>query len=162
MKIDTIIYRLEMLLGGISMACIAILVFATVICRYVFKTGILWADEVVVNLFVLLVMMGGAMCFRFRKHTEMTLLFNVLPKNGRIGLRILLQIVVLMFLLVFLYSGIMLVRSANGLTTSILRIPMAYIYAVMPVGTIFMLYEFLKDTMIRFRELVRKSGAEHD
>ena len=72
-RVDAVIYGIELVIGSIAMACIAALVFATVIARYVLNKGILWADEVVVNLFVLLVMMGGALCFRFRKHTEMTL-----------------------------------------------------------------------------------------
>lgn len=151
-RVDAIIYGIELVIGSIAMACIAALVFATVIARYVLNKGILWADEVVVNLFVLLVMMGGALCFRFRKHTEMTLVMNILPKVGCLMLRAVIQIVVFVFLVVFIYSGIILMKNSAGLTTSILRIPMTYIYGVLPFGGILMLYEFGKDTVKRLTE----------
>ena len=151
-RVDAVIYGIELVIGSIAMACIAALVFATVIARYVLNKGILWADEVVVNLFVLLVMMGGALCFRFRKHTEMTLVLNVLPRAGRLALRSAIQVVVLIFLLVFTYSGVMLMKNSAGLTTSILRITMTYVYGILPLGGILMLYEFGKDTAVRIRE----------
>lgn len=150
-KLDTAIYAVELAIGCLAMAVIAILVFSTVIARYFFKSGILWADEVIINTFVLLVMMGSALCFRFGKHVEVTLFINALPKGGRKILRIFLQLTVGVFLLFFLYGGIALTGSAGGLTTSVLRIPMEYIYAMIPTGTVFMIYEFVKDSIKKIR-----------
>ena len=151
-KLDSILLGIELAVGCVSMAVIAILVFATVICRYFLHTGILWADEVVVNLFVVMVMAGGALCFRYRKHTEMTLFIDRLPASGRVVLRSLLQIVTLVFLLILFYSGIRLTMSGAGMLTSVLRIPFQYIYVMIPIGTLLMLYEFIKDSIKRIPE----------
>jgi|GEM_PF-944477 len=151
-RIDEGIHVLETVIGAAAMAVIATIVFCTIIGRYFLSTGILWADEVVVNLFVLMVMIGSALCFRLQKHTEMTLFLNVLPKKGRIVLHTVIQVLTFVFLLIFLYSACLMTKNSIGVFTTVLRIPMAIIYGAMPLGGVLMLYEFVKSAVYRFRK----------
>lgn len=151
-KVDQWIQKLEIIVGSLAMAAIATLVFGTIIARYIFSAGILWADEVVVNLFVLMVMFGSALCFRTQKHTEMTLFLNVLPKKGRLALRIVIQILTFLFLLVFLYSAGLMFGNSLDAKTTVLRLPMSFMYSSLVIGGVLMLYEFVKDVVKRLKD----------
>ena len=87
-SIDTIIRWLENIVCGATLTAIVCIATATVIARYIFQTGFLWADEVNQALLVAMGMFGSARAVRTNGHTEFTMLVNK-PKSKavRIALR---------------------------------------------------------------------------
>ena len=146
---DRVIETVENVLCAVPMGIILVVEIVQVFFRYVLRSGIPWSDEVIVNLLVVCVMFGGAKAIRTREHTELTGTSDSLPEVPRKIVRVITTAATLAFLVVFVYSSIIFVRSAGKLKTTNLRIPMKYCYLMLAIGACFMLYEFVKT--IRYR-----------
>ena len=141
---DRIVELVENILCAVPMGIILVVEIVQVFYRYVLRSGIPWSDEVIINLLVVCVMFGGAKAIRTGEHTELTGTSDSLPQGPRTVVRVITTMATLAFLVVFVYSSSIFVRSAGRLKTTNLRIPMKYCYMVLAVGSCFMLYEFVK------------------
>ena len=141
---DRLVEFIENVLCAVPMAIILGVEIVQVFFRYVLRSGIPWSDEVIINLLVVCVMFGGARAIRTGEHTELTGTSDSLPEKARYVVRAITTLATTAFLVVFVYSSFIFVRSAGKLKTTNLRIPMKYCYMVLAIGSCFMLYEFVK------------------
>ena len=81
-SLDTIIRWVEDIVCGTTLAAIVCIATASVIARYIFHTGFLWADEVNQALLVAMGMFGSARAVRTNGHTEFTMLVNKPKSKG--------------------------------------------------------------------------------
>lgn len=148
-KIDTLIHWIEDLVCGISLAGIVSIAVASVIGRYIFQSGFLWADEVNQALLVAMGMFGSARAVRTNGHTEFTVLVNkAKSKNIRIALRTVFLMISLVFLVMMLIWTAE--YTANGtMRSTTLRIPRMYYYMSIPIGFALMIYEYLRSAKSR-------------
>ncbi len=135
---------LEDLGVGLTFACIVILTTVTVFYRYVLRTGLMWGAEIQAVLMVAMAMFGCAKATREKGHTELAAVTGLLPRKGRIAMRTVTTVASLIFIMVFLYSGIQYTVSAGNLKSIMLNVPFKYFYVFLPIGTVFNLYEFVK------------------
>lgn len=150
--IDTIIHWIEDIVCGTSLAAIVSIAAVSVICRYVFQTGFLWADEVNQALLVAMGMFGSARAVRTNGHTEFTVLVNkAKSRKVRIALRtVFLMISIVFLVLMLLWSAD---YTANGtMRSATLRIPRMYYYMSIPIGFALMIYEYLRSARRRIIE----------
>ena len=146
---DKIVEIVENLLCALPMAVILVVEMVQVFYRYVLRSGIVWSDEVIVNLIVVCVMFGGAKAIRTKEHTELTGTADGLPPKARLVARIITTLATLAFLGVFVYASIIFQSTTGRLRTTYLRIPMKYCYLPLAIGSCFMLYEFVKTIKYR-------------
>jgi C4-dicarboxylate transporter, DctQ subunit len=128
----------------LSLAAIVVLVCAQVFYRYVLYDGIVWADEVIGVLMVVMVMFGSARGMREGEHTDLQSLVDALPSPVRTATRVLTAAATIVFLLIVLFSSLQHTLQALHLTTIMIRIPMWLCYGMLPLGFLLMLYEFLR------------------
>jgi TRAP-type transport system small permease protein len=142
--LDRSIRWIETTLSIFSLMAIVVLVLVQVFYRYVLSSGILWANELITSLMLLMVMVGAALAARQNAHTSMTLLADTLPKT----LSRLVHGIALLVTLIFLISLIMTSTSyawqSRALYSTMLEIPMPILYGILPLGSILMLYELVK------------------
>ncbi len=148
-KFDKSIAFVEDAISTTALAVIVVVVVAHVFFRYVLRSGILWSDELVTVLMVVMAMFGSARAVRVKMHTDLQGLVDSLPKAPRTVIRIFVVLVTLIFLVVFLVASFDYAITAGKLTTILLKIPLKLCYGTMPVGAALMLYEFIK--LIRHR-----------
>jgi C4-dicarboxylate transporter, DctQ subunit len=79
----TIIDRLEEILISVLLGFATILVFAQVVARYAFNTGITWAPELVEHFFLWTVMIGASYGFKHGVHLGVDVLMKKLPGAQR-------------------------------------------------------------------------------
>ncbi len=147
--LDKIIHLIEDLVCGSTLAVIVAISTASVIGRYVFDTGFLWADEVNQALLVAMCMFGSARAVRTNGHTEFTLLISkTKSKNVKIALRTLFFAISIIFLvMMFVWSAD---YAAHGtMRSATLRVPRMYYYMSIPIGFGLMLYEYLRSAKKR-------------
>ena len=147
--LDRIVHLIEDLVCGSALAVIVAISTASVIGRYIFDTGFLWADEVNQALLVAMCMFGSARAVRTNGHTEFTLLISrTKSKSIRIALRTVFFAVSILFLvLMFVWSAD---YAAHGtMRSATLRIPRMYYYMSIPIGFALMLYEYLRSAKRR-------------
>lgn len=73
----------EELLGALVLAIMAIVTVANVFTRYVITYPLAFTEEITVNLFVWLVMLGTSIAFRQNAHLAMTFVYDMLPASLR-------------------------------------------------------------------------------
>ena len=132
-SLDTIIRWVEDIVCGTTLAAIVCIATASVIARYIFHTGFLWADEVNQALLVAMGMFGSARAVRTNGHTEFTMLVNKPKSKGaRIALRGAFLVITIVFLMLLLIWTAQYTADGTMLSTA-LRIPRMYYYMSIPM-----------------------------
>ena len=134
-----------------TLVFISLLVIAQVFFRYVLDSGILWVDEVVTILMVSMVMFGVPAVTRRGMHTELLVFIDLLPKPVRHVVRCVTSFIGLTFLVLFLFAAARYSADSRGMVTTVLRIPIQYVYAILPVGAALATYEYLKTMIVEFK-----------
>lgn len=77
-------HRVMMIIAEVALIAMVIIVAATVVMRYVFNTGLGWAEEVPRLLVTLFAFIAMAMGVRDHSHIGVNIVYNLFPKNGGI------------------------------------------------------------------------------
>lgn len=75
-------HMVMMVIAEIALIAMVIIVTATVVMRYVFSTGIGWAEEVPRLLVTLFAFIAMAMGVRDHSHIGVNIIYNLFPKQG--------------------------------------------------------------------------------
>lgn len=157
-KIDRGIAHLEEWVSLLALAAITVIVTAQVFMRYVLEAGLLWSDEVVTILMVAMVLFGVPAVVRLGMQTELTVFVDKLPSVPRRVVRVATHFVGLAFILLFLYASIVYTMNTGTMVTTVLRIPVRYVYVLLPLGAGLLLYEYAKTLVIVFRNRSRSAA----
>ena len=125
----------------LAVVCIA---SASVVARYIFQSGFLWADEVNQALLVALGMFGSARAIRTNGHTEFTMLSNkIKSRKARIFVRGLFLAITIGFL-IFLFVNSYDYTMRGRMLSKVLRVRRMYYYMSIPIGFGLMIYEYCR------------------
>ena len=139
--LTTAYYRL---LNWLLVACVAILIVPVtmqVLSRY---TGLIpsfiWTEELSRFLFIWMVMLGAMIGVRERSHFDVDVWPDLSPHAGA-KLRIVSDLFVLGFAIVFFWWGIQFVRFGWNQESELAELPMPYIFLAWPIaGLTWMLF----------------------
>jgi len=115
-------------------AVLAVLLFANVLLRYVFRSPFAWMEEGVVAVFVWLVFIGVSAAFRSHQHLRIDVLVRFLPRAASLvvgAIAVTITFVILGFLVKLGYDYAHFV-SRNR--TPVLGISAAWVYVGLPLG----------------------------
>lgn len=133
----------------IPLGVIIILEILHVFYRYVLHSGIVWSDEVIVYMLIIVVMFGGARAIRTKSHTELTGLADAMPGIFRKIVLVLTTAITLIFLVTLFVTSLTFTLNTGSLKTTYLRIPMRFCYMWLAIGSGLMVYEFVKTIKYR-------------
>lgn len=77
------IHKIMLVVADVALVAMVIIVTMTVILRYVFNTGIGWAEEVPRLLVTLFAFLAMAMGTRDHSHIGVSIVYNMFPKDGK-------------------------------------------------------------------------------
>ena len=117
---------------------ITIVAFANVMARYVFHSKIAYTEELVVNIFVLMIMCGCALCARDGGLISLSLVFDSVGKRGKKVMSVIFTIVNVAFYCVLGWTGLEKALSlfAKGKLTASLLIPEGLFMLAIPIGCV--------------------------
>ena len=147
MIFDRMVRRFEDTVCVLALSVIVVLVLVQVFYRYVLSSGILWIDELVTNLMVLLVLVGAARATRLGVHTDLRMLLDNSPPRVRSVLKAAGVLVTLTFVLTLIYASANYAYDSRRLATTMIGIPLWLAYGAIPLGSLLILYEFTKLTV---------------
>jgi len=139
-----------------TLSVIIVLAVVQIVMRYVLSASLPWAEEIINTLMVMMVMFGAARATRKGRHTEMDGFTLAMPKPLRIGFLTFNTLLTLAFLVIIVVSSAEYTLNAGNQKSFMLRIPMPYMYMWMPVGGLFMVYEFIKTIKSRLMKTQNK------
>lgn len=137
----------EKIITVIMLATVTILTFGNVLSRYVLPVSWSFTEELVVNLFVALSLIGaGMLASKENGLVSMALLNGALPDKGKHILNIIDAILGVIFFIIVFKTG--LDRTQNLMmthqVTDVLRIPMWYFTAMIPLSSICFFLHYLE------------------
>lgn len=149
-------YRIDHCLAAIMLGTMALIAFINVISRFFFHFSFASTEEITINLFVWLTVVGTGLAFERGGQLGMVTIYNHLPGSMQKGVVILSSsLALLLFLLVdvymiqAIYDEITLFQA----TSAGLGIPVWIYYAGVPVLSIFVFRGIVRDARNRLRAL---------
>jgi len=125
----------EEMVGAVVLAIMAVVTFVNVVTRYVIVYPLAFTEEITVNLFVWIVLLGASMAFRRSGHLAMGFIYNLLPLFlKKVCFFISMALCILFFILLTWLGGIQVMEEIElGVTSDALAISAAWYSVGVPV-----------------------------
>lgn len=127
----------------VSCSVMCIILMLQVLFRYVFRISAVWTEEIALITFLYTIFLGASLVFVKSRHIGFDALVALFPKKFNSVVWIFSNIAVMVFLVVMIVSGYKLVVAGRTDVSPMLRIPMSWLYAVIPISGITMLLHAL-------------------
>lgn len=152
MKIKTVLTKALNGVAGMSFIVMVALTCWQVFTRYVLKNPSTWSEELVSYLFAWMSLLGASIVTSESGHMNIPVLVDRLNPQMRSYMRIVHELIVLLFsLAILVYGGWQISRLAMGQMTSSLGVPVGIFYFVMPLcGVLNIIY-----TIINIAEIAK-------
>jgi TRAP-type C4-dicarboxylate transport system permease small subunit len=131
------------------LAVMTVLVFLTVIYRYILLAPISWGEEMSRFLFIALCIFGAAIAMKERAHFVITLLTDKFPVLLRTWLEVGVALATSLLLSVVIFKGWGLVLLNRNQDSPALGVNMSLPYAAIPLGATLMLIFLWTDLIIK-------------
>lgn len=134
--------------------CIWLFLFMTVlqtiqvITRYLFRYSFVWTEELSMIMFIWMGWLSISAAVTYRKHMAITALVDILPKKVQRYLKILVNIIFIVFCACFIGPSLSVVRKffyGTG-ATALLKIPKWVPYLIIPVMLAVCIVRLLQDS----------------
>jgi TRAP-type C4-dicarboxylate transport system permease small subunit len=126
-----------------NLGFMTLLVFVSVLFRYVLNRPLAWTEELASLLFAWLTFVGAYVGFRTRSHIRIDTLTIFLPPSFRRVIRHGVDLCVLALLAIFIWQGFMLTVTTWSLEFPAMEISRGYLYASLPIGACLMVLAIL-------------------
>ena len=133
-KICNAIIRIYTYIGVVLLCVIVVACSTQVFTRYVLQDAISGTEEISRYCFVWLGFVGAAVCAQKWSNAWISILHDLLPGRAKKWHAIFLNIMVIICAVVLLIQGVKCVDATSRQLSSMLRIPMCYVYAAIPTG----------------------------
>ncbi|WP_332777870.1 TRAP transporter small permease [Polaromonas sp.] len=127
----------------VTLAVMAVIIFANVALRYLTSQSIEWAEEVARHLMIWLTFLGCGPVLRYGGHIAVENLQDALPPRAAVALRAAIALLLLGFFIFFIWFGMDYMERTQYQQTPATQISFAWIYAALPVGAALMLIHWL-------------------
>lgn len=141
-------------IGTVIFVFMTVLLTVQVVSRYLFNHSFTWTEELSVVMFVWLIYLGVSGAVTKRKHLRIDALINVLPFKAKKFLLILDNVITFLFCLGIIPAIMNIINNFadKGAVTSLLRMPKAVVYGIIPFGMVLTCIRLVQDTVRLFKE----------
>ena len=147
---------IEKFCGCVCLGVLFVIMIGNAALRYCLKSGLNWSDELNQFLFVWLGFLAAAYTMGDDKHLNVTAFVDLLPRVVQYVVRQIMNVIMLVFFL--LYIPELFALMAQLPISNVLRVPMKYVYAVLPLSFGLMAFHILcnmirdTDGIIRYQK----------
>ena len=147
-KVMSVITRIEKYLLAVTMSVTLAFTFANVIGRFVFNHSLAFADELVIALFVLVSLMGAALCARENDGLiGLSLLSSRLSGKKKTAQKLFSGIICIIYCTVLTWQGFIRMVSSmqQGEHTFVMHLPRWIFWAFIPLCGICLILHFIEN-----------------
>ncbi|WP_295859033.1 TRAP transporter small permease [uncultured Oscillibacter sp.] len=154
----------EKIVMSVLLVFVTVITFANVVVRKLSDSQFAWTEELVINLFVLLIMLGCGLCAREGSLISLSLVFDRLKVGGKKVFVTIITVVNTAFWILLLKTGMekVITQMANGKHTFSLGWPEWVFSVFLPIGCVFLILhtiEFFIDVMTNNAPCVKPEGG---
>ena len=162
-QIMDFIAGVEKIVMSVLLVFVTVITFANVVVRKLSDSQFAWTEELVINLFVLLIMLGCGLCAREGSLISLSLVFDRLKVGGKKVFVTIITVVNTAFWILLLKTGMekVITQMANGKHTFSLGWPEWVFSVFLPIGCVFLILhtiEFFIDVMTNNAPCVKPEG----
>ena len=141
--------KFEAAVMSIILSAVTVITFANVVVRKLTDGQFAWSEELSINLFVLLIMMGCGLCAREGSLISLSLVYDLVSQKVKKVMVAIITFVNSSFWILLLVTGIkkVMTQMANGKRTPSLMVPEWIFTAFLPIGCIFLLLHTIEYCM---------------
>jgi len=138
----------------------ALLAFTNVVVRYLTTMSFAFSEELLVNLFVWITMLGAAIGMRKGAHLSMTVVANALPRRYQKVIAVISMVCGGGLFALLLAHGVGLVAAEyrSQMTTYSMGLPMWWFGLAVPVGSALLVIRVVQAGINELQELARSGG----
>jgi TRAP-type C4-dicarboxylate transport system permease small subunit len=154
-RISNILNEFSKAILFILISSMTVIVFSQVVLRYIFNESLVWSEEVARYAFIWASFIGASIASKRATHIGVRIFIEMFPYKIKKKFEILINIFILIFLVVVLYSSIQITVRAWHQWTAVLELRMTYPYLALPLGILFMIIHHLDRMieMIKFKKI---------
>ena len=163
-QIMDFIAGVEKVVMSVLLVFVTVITFANVVVRKLSDSQFAWTEELVINLFVLLIMLGCGLCARDGSLISLSLVFDRLKVGGKKVFVTIITVVNTAFWILLFKTGLdkVITQMANGKHTFSLGWPEWVFSIFLPIGCVFLILhtiEFFLDVMTNNAPCVKPEGG---
>ena len=145
----------------VLLVVMSVLMFVNVVLRYVFKSGIIWSDEVCRYCFVITAFLAVPYCIRKRNLMRMDSVQKALPFKARFIVEAVVNAIIVAFFTYYSVTCITTIQKQHkmGAETEILLFPMYIIYIVIMACYVLSVIRAVQKGVVDMRTLIRGEDA---
>ena len=131
-----------------------LVLFINIVLRYLFNSGLSWAEEYISYAMIWATFLGASICVRQKAHVAMTLILDgVKSETKRKIYQAVLRLVSILFCVWVLYLGIKQVIFLKGMdqTSPAMRLPMYFPYLAIPIGFGLMVIRLIEEFIGQYK-----------
>ncbi|MEQ8323019.1 MAG: TRAP transporter small permease [Rhodospirillales bacterium] len=132
-----------------------------VISRYVFDAPMVWTEELSANLLIWMTFFGATAIMRSDTHIRVEFVEELAGPRVAACLFAVFDVVIIIFLCGLVYGGWELMSQLEFERTPALRIPIAWIVAIVPISSFVMIGYAIANAVRRMRVLFGKQNNAH-
>jgi TRAP-type C4-dicarboxylate transport system permease small subunit len=151
--LNTRLKRAEKALGCICLGVLFIVMISNAALRYCLQSGLNWSDELNQFLFVWMGFLAAAYTAGEDKHLNVTALTGMFPSTVRFFIRQVMNGIMIVFFVRYLPELITLLGQLA--ISNVMRIPLKYVYAILPVSFGLMSFHILCNLISDTREWMK-------
>ncbi len=155
-------FRVDYIAAAVMLACMAIISFVNILGRYLFHYSLAFTEEVTINLFVWLTVVGSGIAFERCSHLGMISFYNMFPRSIKKGV---LLLGALLSTILFLAVDLLLVTTIYNemtifhATSPALNIPVWIYYAGVIIFSPFVFRGIYVGTNRQLKALLEEDSA---
>ncbi len=114
---------LDLYVGAVFFTVLVLIIIVNVTLRYVFNTGMSWAEELILILFSWATYLGIVVSYRYDRHIKVDFIFKILPKPVQKFLDIMTEIGITVLTCYLTYLAVTLCFNAGTKKTLVMQLP---------------------------------------
>jgi TRAP-type transport system small permease protein len=154
-------FRAEHWIVAVLLLAMSLITFINILSRYFFHFSFAATEEITINIFVWMTVVGSGIAFSRGAHLGMVTLFDLFPERFKravilfsAALSALLFILVNLYLVRAIYDEIVLFHATSGA----LGVPVWVYYAGVPILSVFVFKGIYQDAAIKLKEAGREAN----
>ena len=124
---------------GFFLGIMVILIFFQVLFRFILPFSVPWLEELARYLMLYITFLAAAIALRHQQLISVEVLSEFLSQNNRRILKILVNVVCIVFFILLLQQGIKMLSNVATQQSPALQLPMSIPYAIIPMGALLLI-----------------------
>lgn len=160
-KVCSILAKISMFMAASCTGVLAVIMFLQIFFRMVINSPLSWADEISGYVLVWITMYGAVAALYEKRHLAITAVLDRLSGKVLAIMKIVVNILILIFLGFLFYYSIPLITKLGSMTANALPIPLTLIYSPMAITACFSIVIVISDVLDEIKKnWCKKGGVE--